>query len=136
MVCLLMCLTKRRIATLPWKTRIRLPKISKSQLIRSFLQLQGSVTQCNGVFAGQNGKLEMHYYILCQGAQQLPACNGKTTPNTTPQKDPKRERPLFLPSHLARESLRIVRPAPPCVRNHAPVLSQEPRAPCSRRGSG
>lgn len=103
MVCLFTCLTKRRMATLSWKTRIRLPTISKSQLMRLFLRLQGNVTQCNGAFVGQNRKPEMHDYILRQGAQQLLACKGKKkpthkNPKTPTHPNPNRERLLFLPS--------------------------------------
>lgn len=59
------------------KNTALLLKISKSWLIRLFLQLQGNVMQCNEGFAGQNRKLEIHHYILCREAHQLLACKGK-----------------------------------------------------------
>lgn len=59
MVCLFLFPT-RRTATLSWKTRTQLPKLCQSLLIRSYAQLQGNAMEHNGLFAGQNRKLETH----------------------------------------------------------------------------
>lgn len=68
----MLSLTKRT-ATLSQKTRIQLPKLCQSKLIRLYVQLRGNAMEHNGVFAGQNRKLETHGYIFFfpQGAQQL-----------------------------------------------------------------
>lgn len=130
-VCVFMCLTKRN-ATLPWKIGIWLSKISKSQLIRLFLQLQGHVMQYNGVSVDQNRKLEMHYYISCHGARQLPACNGKKNKHNSP----KREGPLILPFYTSPENhFALCAPHRSASQTtHPSVPRQEPRGPRSRRG--
>lgn len=63
MVCLFLWITKR-IAILSRKTRIQLPKLCQSQLIRLYVQLQGNAMEHNGLFAGQKRKLETPGYIF------------------------------------------------------------------------
>lgn len=101
MVCLFICLTKRTVA-LSWKTRIWHPQISKGQLTRLFLQLQGDIMQCNRVFVGSNRKLEMNVYILRQEVQQLLAFNGKKT-----KPNPERQLFNFALPQLARERITL-----------------------------
>lgn len=106
-----MRLTKRRIATPSWKTRTRLPKISRSHLRRLLLQLRGNVTQCNGLSVGQNRKLGRRDYIFCQAARQLLPRKGKEPDQSGS------ERLLLLPfrTSLGNRSAPLPKPrTPPC----------------------